>query len=200
MEARQRNRLLTLVLLATFLAYLPALRNGFTQDDCYLVQVAGNPNPPNSMVAQWHGFTAYLGEHYWQGVWAASDLYRPITILSYAATHALIGARLIDEAFPHHLLNVLLHVLGTWLTWRMLRALRCGDVPSLLGTLVFGLHAIRVEAVAGIVGRAELLAFVAGAGALLFWHGARQPDVGPRRRRLGFAGSAALLFVAFGSK
>lgn len=200
MEPRRRTRLLILVLLVTFAAYLPALWHGFTQDDCYLVQVTGNPRRPNAMVAEWQGFAACFGTHYWEGVWPSGDLYRPITILSYAATHALFGSHLVSEAFPHHLLNVLLHVLGTFLTYRLLRVLRCGDAACLLGALTFGLHAIRVEAVAGIVGRAELLAFAAGAAALLLWHGARQPDVPTRRRCFALAGGAVLLFVAFGSK
>ncbi|MFQ5507456.1 MAG: protein O-mannosyl-transferase TMTC1-related protein, partial [Planctomycetota bacterium] len=81
--------------------------------------------------------------------------------------------------------------------YRMLRLL-AGRPASAIAASTFALHAIHSEVVAGIVGRAELLAFCFGAGALLGGEQARR-RAGAARALL-FGGSAVSLFLAFCSK
>ena len=189
---------LLVILIATLLIYARALWNGFAQDDVHLVQVLDNALPPNPMVAQWQGVAAYFGSHYWHGIYDKGDLYRPLTVLSYAATHAICGAKVLGEAFPHHLGNLTLHLLCVVLVHGLLARLGVARAPRLLATAVFALHAIRSEAVAGIVGRAELFAF--GFGALAARLLITRDEFGGARRFLTSIGTGLALFLAFCSK
>lgn len=81
--------------------------------------------------------------------------YRPLCVLSYKLNHLFGGFKPIG----YHLVNVLLHSLATGLVVKIARQLlpqqTCG--PAVTGAL-FATHPIHTEAVAGIVGRADLAA------------------------------------------
>lgn len=115
----------------------------------------------------------YFGERYWAGTDSrTSPLYRPVTILTFALTYNLVCAPLLPrdwEAFPHHLINVLLHCFAVWLVWWMLGDLARGELLSLVGATLFAFHALHSEVIAGLVGRAELLSFVFGLWATLLF-------------------------------
>ncbi|XP_046890771.1 protein O-mannosyl-transferase TMTC2 [Hypomesus transpacificus] len=84
--------------------------------------------------------------------------YRPLCTLSFRLNHALGGL----EPWGYHLVNVGLHGAVTALFTR-LACLLLGEGPwSLLAGLLFASHPIHTEAVAGIVGRADI-------GAALFF-------------------------------
>lgn len=94
--------------------------------------------------------------------------FRPLTILSFRA-HRLVGgvdAGTEEGAFGFHVINVFLHSLASCLFLRLCRT--TGYLPPRWATtaaLAFALHPVHVEAVANVVGRAELLAacfFLAG--------------------------------------
>ena len=182
---------LLVLLLLTLALFAPSLGNGFSMDDAPLAQSVDQDGKPDRVVAEFHGPWWFLGQRYW--AFTGNDtsvLYRPVTVASYAYTYQLLGRWLPEsaEAFPHHLLNVLLHALGVWLLWWMLRDLGVDERGALIGAALFACHAIHTEVVAGIVGRAELLSFALGlAGILAFV-----------RRRVVLAG--LFLFFAFGSK
>src|SRR5690606_23922586 len=163
--------LLALVLLAAFAAYAPSLANGYAFDDRFIALPVRDDGSVNTLVAELHPPAAYFKVNYWHGVYPADVLYRPVTTWSIALLHAAFGRGAADEygqAFPQHLANVLLHVLATWLTYRVARAARLGRGASRAVALAFAVHAVHSEVVAGIVGRSELLAFVSGAGGLAF--------------------------------
>jgi tetratricopeptide (TPR) repeat protein len=154
------RRLLALALAAAFAVHASSLGNGYTMDDSLLAAPVRPDGSRNEIVGELQGLGDYFTSHYWRGTYAASDLYRPITVLSFAVGNALGGAPL------HHLMNVLLHVLCAGLTWLLVRRV-ASDRAAVLGALVFGVHALHSEVVAGVVGRAELLAFAFGAGGAL---------------------------------
>ena len=189
---------LVLVLLVTLLACLPALRNGFAQDGKILVQVEGNDRRPNPMVATLQPVVAYFGAEYWHGAAPSAGLYRPVTVLSFALVRRYLGGLLGDQALAQHLVDVLLHLLATALVWWLLRWLGLGTHGVLLGTAGFGLHAIHAEAIASVVGRAEILAFCGGgAGTLLAgaaWRGASW------RRAAASVLATACFFAAYAAK
>jgi hypothetical protein len=127
--------------------YLPTVHYDFVQDD--RVIVAGNP-AVRSLSQAVRGF----GRPYWPPP-NAGGLYRPLTILSYAVDWQLGGGR----PWLFHLMNALWHGLASVLV--VLVVVRWIPEPAALTTgLVFALHPVHVEAVAGIVGRAEMLAAV----------------------------------------
>lgn len=184
---------LPLILLLCFAVYVPALANGFTMDDRAFA-MGQNGDHVNPMVNQLQSLTTYFGSHYYAGITDSSELYRPVTILSFALRHALVG----DLAWPAHLANILLHLIAVALCYRLLRRLTLSTGAASLGALVFGLHAVHSEAVVGIVGRAELLGFVFGASAtLLFLRMQERPKV--PALLMGLA-SSLLFFLAFCSK
>ena len=164
---RRAARALGLILLVTAALYAPSLRNGFTYDDEYIAAATHPSGQPNAMIAELRPLTEYFRAHYWKGEHAARGEYRPVTILSYAATYRLLGRTAAGEAFPQHALNLLLHLCATALVYRLLRVVRARREAALLGALVFGVHAVHSEVVASVVGRAELLAFTCGALSLL---------------------------------
>lgn len=193
---------LPLLLLVVFAVYAPSLGNGFALDDPYIAKASRPNGEPNSMTSELRPVSDYFRAGYWEGnKGTPSRLFRPVTILSYAVTNELQGgldANLAWEAFPHHMINVLLHVWAVFLAFRLISRLTRGFWPALLGATVFGLNAIHSEVVAGIVGRAELFGFCFGAqGLLLVFAGMNRSGVA----RIGrLVGSTALLFLAFCAK
>lgn len=139
--------------------YANSLRNGFVFDDWGII--VSNPS-----VQELH-----WAEIWQQNYWPPLDgppgdmLYRPLTIFSYLLNHALSP----ETPWPFHVVNVTLHVfnsvLVSVLAWRLFR--RVG-VAFLTGVL-FAVHPLHTEAVANVVGRAELLAaFWSLAAVLIF--------------------------------
>jgi len=88
--------------------------------------------------------------------------YRPLTTLTYAVSRRAFG----DGAFPLHLGNVLLHAGVCVLVLLLARRILPTEAGAVGAALLFAVHPVHVEAVAGIVGRAELLAALAWVGAL----------------------------------
>ncbi|MBW2374148.1 MAG: hypothetical protein JRF70_16600, partial [Deltaproteobacteria bacterium] len=81
----------------------------------------------------------------------AGMLQRPLSVLSYALNHALHG----DDVFGFHLVNVLVHVLNTFLVYLLAR--RFFAAPLVAG-LVFALHPLATSCVSQIFGRNYSLA------------------------------------------
>ncbi|XP_075225931.1 protein O-mannosyl-transferase TMTC2-like [Lycorma delicatula] len=81
--------------------------------------------------------------------------YRPLCVLSFRATHWACGFR----PWGYHALNILLHSLATWLVLKVGRTLLPCRGATAAG-LLFAIHPIHSEAVAGIVGRADLLSCI----------------------------------------
>jgi len=124
---------------------------------------------------------------YWEGteVGNLGGLYRPVTILSYAIEHAVFG----KNPAGYHVVNVLLHALVTVLVYRLFARLFAART-ALIGAALFAVHPVHVEAVAGVVGRAELLSAALVLVALLLHVRSRPPvtGVGGVRGRGGAGG------------
>uniref|UniRef100_H2ZKD6 dolichyl-phosphate-mannose--protein mannosyltransferase n=1 Tax=Ciona savignyi TaxID=51511 RepID=H2ZKD6_CIOSA len=81
--------------------------------------------------------------------------YRPITTLTFRLNHFLFGMN--PAAF--HATNVLLHCVVTMLFCCVLKVLlKFNSQMTLLAGLIFSLHPVHTEAVAGVVGRTDILA------------------------------------------
>lgn len=164
---------LAIVLAAVALAYSPALGNEFAYDDVFVARAVTPDGRANPMVAELRPIGTYLTTSYWRGAGQervnSTPLYRPLTVWTFALTHAVApgGADGKGEAFPHHLFNVLLQLLNTALVFSLARRLAGPrSAGPVCAAAVFGLAAIHSEAVASLVGRADLLAFAFGAAAL----------------------------------
>jgi protein O-mannosyl-transferase len=82
--------------------------------------------------------------------------YRPFCVLSYKLNFILGGFK----PFGYHLVNVLLHTLSTGLVVKLARHILPNGIGILIAGLLFASHPVHTEAVAGIVGRADLLACI----------------------------------------
>lgn len=156
-----RYYLAAFVSLITFLAYLPALRNGFVEwdDPEYVLE---NPHI--------YTFTAAFFR------WAFSSFYatnwHPLTWMSHALDYALWGL----DPMGHHLTNNLLHAANSFLVVllaiRLMAAWKANannnvrssfpDERAMLIAggvtgLLFGLHPVHVESVAWVAERKDLL-------------------------------------------
>ncbi|XP_061109102.1 protein O-mannosyl-transferase TMTC2 [Conger conger] len=78
--------------------------------------------------------------------------YRPLCTLSFRLDHALGGL----EPWGYHLVNISLHAVVTGLFARLSRLLLGGGRWTLAAGLLFASHPVHTEAVAGVVGRADL--------------------------------------------
>ena len=135
------------VFVAAVALYLPTIRYGFVQDDRAII--AGNP-AAHSIGAALRAFD----DPYWPAE-SGAGLYRPVTILSYAADWTLSGGR----AGWLHLMNALWHGLAALLVALVL-ARWLSPLGAAAAGIVFAWHPVHVEGVASLVGRAELLAAV----------------------------------------
>ncbi|XP_052089003.1 protein O-mannosyl-transferase TMTC2-like [Mytilus californianus] len=84
--------------------------------------------------------------------------YRPICVLSFRLNY-LLGEL---EPFGYHLGNIILHAVVTALFTHFARIVLQESFPTLIAGLLFAAHPVHTEAVAGIVGRADV-------GACLFF-------------------------------
>jgi tetratricopeptide (TPR) repeat protein len=183
---------------AGILSHLPLAGAEYVQDDHLAVE-------DNVVVTRGDLGVIFAGS-YWQGARGEDGtLYRPVTILSYALEQKLTGR---PSPLVSHLVNVLLHVLAALALAALARRIGGSRGAAVIAGLLFALHPVLTEAVANVVGRAEILAALFTLAALLahtatgIWNPAgAAPTAGTAgSRRLASWGAAAFLFLALGSK
>lgn len=171
--------------------YAPTVGHGYVIDDVAIVQT--NPNAAaNADLRQ------VFRKHYWQDVQKDEPPhrnfhYRPVTVASYALAARLLGG----GPAPQHAVNAALHVVVAWLVLVNVYVWLHDAVVAGLTGLYFVVHPLHVEAVAMLVGRAELLAAAGALSALLaalveFRLEPERPAW--RRRLLSVAAGVCLLF------
>jgi len=143
------------------LALLPYL-NGLTADFTYDDKVIIRDNP--RLASPTH-VSEVFASHYFGGPLATAKNFRPVILLTYAVQRWTTGT----DPLPFHVVNVALHVATTLLFAAWLLALGMPRAPSIAAGALFAVVPIHVEAVTGLVGRAELLvALLVFLSALLF--------------------------------
>ncbi|HBB93080.1 MAG TPA: hypothetical protein DC042_15545 [Bacteroidales bacterium] len=134
--------MLGVILLVTFLSFSPVLKSDFVNwdDD---VNVTLNPNVQSltgESIKNMFSTTVIGG-------------YTPLTTLSYAVETSLFGMK----PGVYHFNNLLLHLLCTLLVFIFLRRLGASLFIVFVATLLFGIHPMRVESVAWITERKDVL-------------------------------------------
>ena len=167
-----------------FGAYANTLHNGFVYDDNAIVAM-------NPLVKSLGNLPTIFTTNYWGARNADSGLYRPVTVASFCIDHALWGL----NASAFHAVNILWHALAAILAYLFLFRVLGRRRVAFLAALVFAIHPLHVEAVSGIVGRAEILSTCFALGAALSHLRYR---AGGRARFLALA--ATLYFFALLSK
>ncbi|HZL36282.1 MAG TPA: glycosyltransferase family 39 protein [Tepidisphaeraceae bacterium] len=166
-----------LAAVAALLLYAVTLGGSYVYDDVLLQEDARYTHP-----SLWYQFWT---RDYSPGT--LDKLYRPLTCMTLAVEYTLHG----DRPWLYHLVNTLLHAAAAAAVAELGRRLLNARVGLVAGVL-FAVHPVHVEAVAGLVGRAEILCTLATVGALLLF---LRPMTGRRA-----AAIAALLIAALLSK
>lgn len=140
------------------------IHNGFAYDDRWIVVQNANAH---SLNRPWELFWTT----YWPTTRGAS-LYRPLTILLYAAQWVFGGG----APFLYHFVNISLYVIDSVLV--LLLGLQC--LPrsgAWVAAALFAVHPVHVEAVANVVGQAEVWTGLVLLSAVLIYVRERQGGV-----------------------
>ncbi len=133
---------LGLLAIVTLVAFAPALAAGFTNFDDHLY-VVNNPL-----------IRGLDGTHLW-AMFTDRGLahYQPLVWLSYAIEYRLVGM----APWLYHLTNIVLHIVNALLVWRLFVLLGLRPWGALIGAAVFAVHPLRVESVAWVTERKDVL-------------------------------------------
>jgi hypothetical protein len=94
--------------------------------------------------------------------------YRPFTVITFRINYAIHGL----EPWGYHLVNIILHAISTLLVWQLCTSVVFVKQPwlSFQAAVLFAVHPIHTEAVAGVVGRADVLSCTFFILSFLFYH------------------------------
>jgi tetratricopeptide (TPR) repeat protein len=134
--------LVALILLITFLVFSPVTKYGFVNwdDDVNVTQNRDVQHLDAASIKAIFTHTVIGG-------------YTPLTTLSFAIENKVFGM----NPGVFHFNNLLLHLLCTLLVYLFFRQLGAGLFVSLIVTVLFGIHPMRVESVAWITERKDVL-------------------------------------------
>ena len=160
------NVLVALVLVVGTLAlWAPSLRGGFLHFDDP-EYVTANPHVRDGLT---------LDGAVWAFTRSHSANWHPVTWLSHMLDCALFGL----DARGHHATNVVVHALAAAVLFLALFALTGARWPAAFVAVLFAVHPLRVESVAWISERKDVLCGLFWFLTLLAWaHYARRPGVG----------------------
>lgn len=126
--------------------YLNALGNQFAYDDVHIVV-------QNTVVQSLDSLPDALTRPWWPGSYGRElGLWRPASTAALSLQYAASDG----DPWLFHTVNVILHVIASLLVLALLYEL-LSAAAALAGGLVFAVHPVHVEAVANVVGLAEIL-------------------------------------------
>jgi len=172
------------VVAAALAAYANSWWNNFAYDDDWIIL-------RNTRVHQLSDMGQIWGTPYWPVFGQVLGLYRPFVIFSYAVQWA------ISDGAPwlFHVTNTVLHAGVTALVF-LLVGLFASRTAAFVAALIFAVHPVHTEAVANVVGQAELWSSLGVLGACLMYASRSGLDVSWPRR----IGIAVLYLLAVLSK
>lgn len=153
--------------------WLPALLGSVGALALYAVTLGGSYVYDDTILHEDPRFThpqrwkEFLTRDYWyrdNEPPSVDQLYRPLTCITFAVEYSLHG----DRPWIYHLVNWLLHAAAAAAVAELCRRL-FGFRAAIAAGVLFAVHPVHVEAVAGLVGRAELLCTLASIGALILF-------------------------------
>lgn len=148
--------ILLAVLAITFLVFSGSLTNDFVNwdDD---VNILENTNL--------EGFTAEnVGRIFHPKHGRVIGNYNPLPIFTFAVENAIFG---LEDASPYHINNLILHLLCVFFVFLFGKRMGLSPLASGLLALLFGIHPMRVESVAWVTERKDVLFGVFYLGAML---------------------------------
>jgi len=130
---------ISIILLISLLLYIRVFWYGFINwdDDMYILN-----NPIVKSISLKNIFSGYILGNY-----------HPITILVYAIEFYFFEL----NASGYHVINVLLHLLNTFLVFTVFKHISGNNIIALITSLLFGIHPVHVESVAWIAELKDVL-------------------------------------------
>jgi len=134
--------LIFLILVIAFIAFLPSLKNGFVRwdDDVYVT------NNQAIKSFSWENAATIFTSFY-------AGNYQPLTILSYFLDYHLCKL----NPFGYHLTNLILHLLNCLLVFWLIFIFSDSPQVSFITAILFAIHPLRVESIAWISERKDVL-------------------------------------------
>lgn len=121
-----------------FVSYIPVWQNNFVWDDKpYIIH--------NELVKNFDIkgiFSEYVVGNY-----------HPLTVLSLAIEYLLVK----EQTWLYHLDNLILHILNSWLVFRLIQKLNGNFLVSFVTAILFAIHPLHVESVAWAAERKDVL-------------------------------------------
>ena len=133
--------LLPVILLTTFLAFIPVLKANFVNldDNEYVTE--------NPLVKRASNLGSLL-------VTPVQGNYHPLTMLTLSINHMISG----NDAWSYHLLNLLLHLINCFLVFQLAMLLsKRNTVMAFTVAILFSIHPMHVESVAWVTERKDVL-------------------------------------------
>ncbi len=166
-----------LLLLLSLLAFANAFHNGFAFDDESIIV-------RNNLLQQLDQIPILFITDYWAGSHEDShgwerNLYRPLVLVTFALNYAVGGL----APLGYHVVNLLLHMGVSLLLYDLARQIGLSIGAALAASALFAVHPLHTEAVAGVVGRTELL-LALGVLVAVRWYGKASVPNQPRLRSI----------------
>ena len=143
-----------LVLIITFAAFSPCLKNGFINwdDDVYVI------DNPLIKDLSFQGIAKIFTTIH-------SGLYKPLVFLSFSIEYHFF------KLDPHiyHLTNIVFHLINSLLVFWLILILSDKPIIAFLVSFLFGIHPLHVESVAWIAERKDTLYAFFYLGTLIFY-------------------------------
>ena len=149
--------------LACAVAYWNSFRAGLILDNIPIIL-----QDPRLRTVSWQGIHDIFAHGYW---WPSGDsnLYRPLTTLTYWLNYALLDGG--ESPAGYHAINLFLHWSNAVLAFVVVRAVTGRFWIALASAALFACHPLTVESVTNVVGRADLLAGLSMLGGLCLYRG-----------------------------
>ncbi|MFA6281336.1 MAG: tetratricopeptide repeat protein [Candidatus Omnitrophota bacterium] len=131
-----------LILIIIFSVFLPCLKNDFValDDSAYITEIISLRH--TSLQSIKYIFTSFF-----------LTMYQPLNRVSYLFESKFFGL----NPFPYHLANVILHLINCLFVFWLIYLLSGKIAISSIATILFAIHPLRVEPVAWVSGRQDLL-------------------------------------------
>ncbi|MBW2541033.1 MAG: glycosyltransferase family 39 protein [Deltaproteobacteria bacterium] len=130
----------------TGLVYANAVTNGFVWDDEYVLT-------RNTAVQDLSNWATFFTDASTGSIDEAQKFFRPLRTLTYALMHRVIGL----QAWPYHLLCVILHMLNVVLVFNLFRRLSGRSDTATAVAALFAVHPLMTEAVSSITGLTDVM-------------------------------------------
>ncbi|MEI2694139.1 MAG: tetratricopeptide repeat protein [Saprospiraceae bacterium] len=128
-----------LLLVFTFIVFSPAIK-------CDFVNWDDDRNTYENKLVLEHKYAEIFTQN-------VIGNYNPLSILSFAIEHSIYGM----NASRMHLVNILLHLICVYFVFKIFQALKLNVWFALIGAALFAFHPLRVESVAWITERKDVL-------------------------------------------